>query len=256
MQYLYFDNAGTIEQVKVLEFNFNELGHMVAKVCTNDDEIVELYDDKQLYLDEHMTEKFSLSKLVEAHGVAFISRPIEYKIKVIMVIDENGELCIKGPLYWLDGMEVRTSSMIPVKKILFMEQPWDVWVTTFNTVTYYRSIEELEYYNERKVVNYEDGSVDIIGGQHKDFDFDDKQRKALENFKDAYKKLCKSGVNLYEIDNCIYAINTDGKSIIDPYGDPGDHKLDVPDQAYYDLDIEICMAPDGLLYKKMDSSVE
>lgn len=249
------DNSKTIEEVKVLALKFNEIGDMTIEVRTNNGDTKYL-DDKQLYTDEHMTSKFDLSKFMESDRTVLVCRNVEHKLKATLVIDEKGKLCIKGnPFFcWLGGMEVHTSTLIPVKEVLFTEG-YNIWVTPFGTTNIYGSLDELEYYNERKMVNYKDGSVDIIGGQHKDFDFNDKQKEALENFKESYRKLCESGIDLIGNDYHLYALNVKGKNIYDPYMEVDD-MCDVPDQAYIDLDIDINTASNGLCYKMHNRSVE
>ena len=244
------DNSRTIEEVKVLAFKFNEIGDMTVEVRTNNGD-TKCLDNKQLYTDKHMTTKFDLAWFIVSNNTALVCRNIEHKLKAFMVIDEEGKLCIKGKFYWLDGWEVRHTTLIPVKEVLFTEDH-PIFVTLFGTMNIYKSLEELEYYNERKVVNYDYGSIDIIGGQHKDFDLDDKQKEALKNFKESYKKLCDSGIYLTEEDSNLYALNVKDKIIYDPYGVIDDGAIDVPCQAYIDLDIEIGATPEALYYKQMN----
>lgn len=256
MNNLFIEVNKQIMEVRLLEIEFSD-NDMTCKVLVNNGKDV-MDNIKKLYVNKDMTTEFKISSLVDFHASVFNNT--KHNLHAFLKInDADNTLNIYQPknseFHILDGMQVRTSKFIPVKKLFFDENR--ITAETNETLPFYNNLQELNYYNEREVVNYQDGSVSTIGGEHKIWDLDKDQAKAMEDFIKSYKKLRETGVALFrDFDDSIYALNSKGKSITDLESGDDDYS-DIPEQAWIDLDTYInYLSEDGMVYKMNNSSVE
>lgn len=242
-----------IMEVKLLEIKFNDNNDMTYKVLVKNGKDV-MNNIKKLYVDKDMTNEFKISSLADFHVSVFNNTEHNiYAFLQINNIDNTPSVCMpdNAEFHILDGMQVRKTKLIPVKKLIFDNR--HIIAYTSETLPFYRNLEELNYYNERQVVNYQDGSVSTIGGEHKLWDLDKDQTEAWENFLKSYKKLRETGVVLfYDYGNNIYILNAKGKSITDlSCGD--DDYSDIPEQAWINTNEYLnYLSEDGMVYKQMN----
>lgn len=242
-----------IMEVKLLEIEFDDNNEMTCKVLVNNGKDV-MDNIKKLYTDKDMTNEFKISSFAGSHVSVFNNT--KHNIYAILKInDADNTLNVGCPnnaeFHILDGIQVRKTKFLPVRKLLFNENR--IIAETSETLPFYRNLEELNYYNEREVVNYQDGSVSTIGGEHKLWDLDKDQTEAWEDFLKSYKKLRETGVALFvDYDYNVYALNAKGKSITDVASRDDDYS-DIPKQAWIDTGTYMeYLSGEGMVYKQMN----
>lgn len=242
-----------IMEVKLLEIEFDDNNEMTCKVLVNNGKDV-MDNIKKLYTDKDMTTEFKVSSLDDYHVRVFNNT--EHNLYAFLKINNaDNTLSVSRPddeFYILDSMEVRKAKLIPVKKLIFDDRY--IIAYTSETLPFYKNLKDLNYYNERQVVNYQDGSVSTIGGEHKLWDLDKDQTEAWENFLKSYKKLRETGVALFvDYDYNVCALNAKGKSITDVESKDDDDYSDIPEQAWiYTGTYMNYLSGEGMIYKQMN----
>lgn len=241
-----------IMEVRLLKIEFNDNDITYEVLVKNGKDV--MGNIKKLYVNKDMTNEFKISSLADFHVSVFNNT--EHNIYAFLKINDvdntlNVGLPSNAEFHILDGMQVRKTKFLPVKKLHFNGNR--IIAETSETLPFYRNLEELNYYNERQVVNYQDGSVSTIGGEHKLWDLDKDQTEAWENFLKSYKKLRETGVALFkDYDDNIYILNAKGKSITDSSCGDDDYS-DIPEQAWIDTNEYLsCKSEDGMVYKQLN----
>lgn len=241
-----------IMEVKLLEMEFDDNNEMTYKVLVKNGKDV-MDNIKKLYTDKDMTTEVKVSSFVD--NIASVFNNTKHNIGAYLKInDADNTLNISrldNEFHILDGMQVKKVKSIPVKKLVFDGDR--IIAYTSETLPFYKDLKELNYYNEREVVNYQDGSVSTIGGEHKLWDLDKDQAKAMEDFLKSYKKLREMGVVFFRNDNeDIYALNSRGKKVVSDYF-ADDSYSNVPDQAWIDTDVRFkYISDEAMCYKLLD----
>lgn len=254
MENFYIEIEKQIVEVRLLEIEFSD-NDMTCKVLVKNGKDV-MDNIKKLYTDKDMTNEFKISSLADYHISVFNNT--EHNIHAFLQINNIDDTLSVGfpnnaEFHILDGMQVRTSKLLPVKK-MFFDKDGLITAETSETLPFYKNLEELNYYNEREVVRYEDGSVSTIGGEHKLWDLNKDQTEAWENFLKSYKKLRETGVALFvDFDYYVHALNANGKGITGG-GSADDSYSDIPEQAWINTDIclDIISDDEGMVYKLMN----
>ncbi|MBO4531473.1 MAG: hypothetical protein J5767_12650 [Paludibacteraceae bacterium] len=242
-----------IMEVKLLEMEFDDNNEMTFKVLVKNGKDV-MNNIKKIYTDKDMTTEVKVSSFVDYYISVFNNT--EHNLDAYLIInDADNTLSISrldNEFHILDGMQVKKVKLIPVKKLVFDGDR--IIAYTSETLPFYKDLEELNYYNEREVVNYQDGSISTIGGEHKLWDLDKDQTEAWENFIKSYKKLRETGIALFlNCDEDIYALNSKGKSITCG-GFADDSYSEIPEQAWIDINecLNYISDDEGMFYKQLD----
>lgn len=249
---VFIEVNNQIKEARLLEIEFND-NDMTYKVLVKNGKDV-MSNIKKLYVNKDMTNEFKISSLADFHVSVFNNTEHNiYAFLKINNVDNTPSVSLpnNAEFHILDGMQVRKTKFLPVRKLLFNGNR--IIAETSETLPFYKNLEELNYYNERQVVNYQDGSVSTIGGEHKLWDLDKDQTEAWENFLKSYKKLRETGVALFvDYDYNVYVLNAKGKSITDSSCGDDDYS-DIPEQAWIDTGTYMeYLSGEGMVYKQMN----